>query len=582
MLEERKKSSSSPMQKKLAINIISMVITIVAVIITFYGYSVIVSDSQVLEKKNASLLNKDIQNIFKINKDVLKISKTTQSSIEKSTETTELLEFAGSISKHLLKLSKDVSSCVGTPEHTLVVNMIGTWNEKTIKMHPLLSGFYPAISKELTTLKTAPSYETLLKIQNIFEEIFAKIIDHAYDTSDQSLALAKKLEKNIDKTNNLLEKNLQNIKKVEVVREKGNTKKDILSSVILVLMVTILGIFFYFTYDLKNRLNKIMAHVKNITKNKDVLDFTVEIPKEEGADELSFISNSLKQIVEESRKLMDNIRYTSDENLKLTQVLETSSDEMLKRVNQEAILAKETDNNSQNVKQELDESLKFTMTTKESISVTAQKLDESKEQIIELIEHIESSAQAELEIASKLSNLSTDANDVVGVLNIIGDIADQTNLLALNAAIEAARAGEHGRGFAVVADEVRQLAERTQKSLSEIQITIKTIIDEISSISKEININSKDMQELSHNSQKVEETIGDVTDQMNNVINVAEENFISAKKSTQETDQVIDKIGLISRLSQDNSNSIYTITDNFKKVNKLTQDLSKQLVKFKI
>jgi len=325
-----------------------------------------------------------------------------------------------------------------------------------------------------------------------------------------------------------------------------------------------------------------MAHVKNITKNKDVLDFTVEIPKEEGADELSFISNSLKQIVEESRKLMDNIRYTSDENLKLTQVLETSSDEMLKRVNQEAILAKETDNNSQNVKQELDESLKFTMTTKESISVTAQKLDESKEQIIELIEHIESSAQAELEIASKLSNLSTDANDVVGVLNIIGDIADQTNLLALNAAIEAARAGEHGRGFAVVADEVRQLAERTQKSLSEIQITIKTIIDEISSISKEININSKDMQELSHNSQKVEETIGDVTDQMNNVINVAEENFISAKKSTQETDQVIDKIGLISRLSQDNSNSIYTITDNFKKVNKLTQDLSKQLVKFKI
>ena len=225
MLEERKKSSSSPMQKKLAINIISMVITIVAVIITFYAYSAIVSDSQVLEKKNASLLNKDIQNIFKINKDVLKISKTTQSSIEKSTETTELLEFAGSISKHLLKLSKDVSSCVGTPEHTLVVNMIGTWNEKTIKMHPLLSGFYPAISKELNTLKTAPSYETLLKIQNIFEDIFAKIIDHAYDTSDQSLALAKKLEKNIDKTNNLLEKNLQNIEKVEVVREKGTLKK---------------------------------------------------------------------------------------------------------------------------------------------------------------------------------------------------------------------------------------------------------------------------------------------------------------------------------------------------------------------
>lgn len=298
-------------------------------------------------------------------------------------------------------------------------------------------------------------------------------------------------------------------------------------------------------------------------------------------DELGIVAGYIDIFIGKIENAINLIKKASNENATVSAELSHTSMCIGKSAEKAVEVVNITIKETELIKNKIQVTAEDIFSTKSEISSAHKRLNEAKEQIIKMSDSVRDSSELEMELAGRLNHLSQDAEQVKSILTVISDIADQTNLLALNAAIEAARAGEHGRGFAVVADEVRKLAERTQKSLTEINATINVIVQAIVDASESMNKNSDSIQSLVNIANIVRDSITESAQIMENTMSVVNHSVESSMAVSKETENIVALVTDINNISNSNARSVEEIASASEHLYKMTEALNNKLAEFK-
>ena len=345
----------------------------------------------------------------------------------------------------------------------------------------------------------------------------------------------------------------------------------------IIVLIVCFGLGYLLTKSITKPLNEGVVVAQRISEG----DLTAQI-ESVGTDETGQLMGAMKNMVAKLRSIIGEVKSAAENIASSSHQLNASSELMSKGAGEQANRASQVATASEEMSQTVLDIAKNTSSIEASATDTTKLAKNGEVVVNKSVDKVKYIAKTIDQSAQLIKSLGERSNQIGEIVNVINDIADQTNLLALNAAIEAARAGEQGRGFAVVADEVRKLAERTGNSTAEIGTMVKSIQNEVHQIVLSMENITKEVKagvDLSTEAGGVLRNIVESADKLHLMV----QQIASATEEMASTSEEINKdIEMISSLSTGTSGSSEEITKASHELSKLSVNLEDVVKGFKV
>ncbi|MDR3628394.1 MAG: methyl-accepting chemotaxis protein [Ignavibacteriaceae bacterium] len=335
---------------------------------------------------------------------------------------------------------------------------------------------------------------------------------------------------------------------------------------------------------INNTLDALVNPVKEGVEALQILasgDLTVKI-KSDYKGEHQLIKNNINVVAETLNDAIMEVGNAVQATASAANQISSSSEEMAAGASEQNTQTAEVAGAIEQMTKTILETSKYSSMAAEAAKNAGDIAKEGGKVVAETIEGMNRIAAVVSESAATVQALGKNSDQIGEIIQVIDDIADQTNLLALNAAIEAARAGEQGRGFAVVADEVRKLAERTTKATKEIASMIKQIQADTSGAVKSMEQGTKEVENGKLLTDKAGKSLKEIIKSAGQVVDIISQVATSGDEQSKTSEQISKSIDAISNVTQESTAGIQETARASEDLSRLTVNLQELISKFKI